>query len=465
MPLLANYNFDMPGELERYMREITANGPVVSAAPEGSMEQYQQQQDAVMKAAEAQGRAAGYGDRWNDPHYLWAAKRGLTPVLSAMEAYNANGTPLPPQIAQWLQSQAGGANPTEQWNNFVASSQDKEAHAGDIFGINGLDSGTWQGPLMMAAAIGGGAFLGGAGGGAAAGGTSSGGSGAAAAAGAEGGTGMWDWLDDVGMDEFGNTGGEFTGGSSDFFDPMAAGGSMMPAAVPEADPTFGGTLTDVGNGSFEDIGSADLAARNSGVPTNLLSRLGDAALVQRLLGGGRSAAAGGTGGGAGGGMGLGDMAFNSAPFLLAAYMANQQRNDINPYIDRLNSLNDRFAGNESPYIKSLTDPYDMSTAQQRGSLTMGLGNRGVLGSSFGDNALDNFGYMRDVGRGNLTAQAINQSVGAQSQLTDQAIKGVNVRNANTNALLGAGLNASAKLFSPQRDPFGLSEILRLTGAA
>jgi hypothetical protein len=287
---------------------------------------------------------------------------------------------------------------------------------------------------------------------------------AAAAGGAEtGGAGMWDWLDDVGMDEFGNTGGEFTGGSSDFFDPMAAGGSMMPAAVPEADPTFGGTLTDVGNGSFEDIGSADLAARNMGVPTNLLSRLGDAALVQRLLGGGRSAAAGGTGGGAGGGMGLGDMAFNSAPFLLAAYMANQQRNDINPYIDRLNSLNDRFAGNESPYIKSLTDPYDMSTAQQRGTLTMGLGNRGVLGSSFGDNALDNFGYMRDVGRGNLTAQAINQSVGAQSQLTDQAIKGVNVRNANTNALLGAGLNASAKLFSPQRDPFGLSEILKLAG--
>jgi hypothetical protein len=403
------------------------------------------------------------GER-EDPSYNWSKGHGLLPVLYAIEASN-RGEQFDPRVAQWLQSQAGGATPQDQWNNYVASVQDKDAHGSDMFGINGLDSGTWQGPLMMAAAIGGGAFLGGAGGGAAAGGTSSGGSGAAAAAGAEGGTGMWDWLDDVGMDEFGNTGGEFTGGSSDFFDPMASGGSMMPAAVPEADPTFGGTLTDVGNGSFEDIGSADLAARNFGAPTNLLSRLGDAALVQRLLGGGRSAAAGGTGGGAGGGMGLGDMAFNSAPFLLAAYMANQQRNDINPYIDRLNSLNDRFAGNESPYIKSLTDPYDMSTAQQRGTLTMGLGNRGVLGSSFGDNALDNFGYMRDVGRGNLTAQAINQSVGAQSQLTDQAIKGVNVRNANTNALLGAGLNASAKLFSPQRDPFGLSEILRLTGAA
>jgi hypothetical protein len=321
-------------------------------------------------------------------------------------------------------------------------------------------AGAYGASALGAGAMGGAEAAGAAGAGA----TGSAAASGAAAGGAEtGGAGMWDWLDDVGMDEFGNTGGEFTGGSSDFFDPMAAGGSMMPAAVPEADPTFGGTLTDVGNGSFEDIGSADLAARNMGVPTNLLSRLGDAALVQRLLGGGRSAAAGGTGGGAGGGMGLGDMAFNSAPFLLAAYMANQQRNDINPYIDRLNSLNDRFAGNESPYIKSLTDPYDMSTAQQRGTLTMGLGNRGVLGSSFGDNALDNFGYMRDVGRGNLTAQAINQSVGAQSQLTDQAIKGVNVRNANTNALLGAGLNASAKLFSPQRDPFGLSEILKLAG--
>jgi hypothetical protein len=159
-------------------------------------------------------------------------------------------------------------------------------------------------------------------------------------------------------------------------------------------------------------------------------------------------------------MSFGDMAFDSAPFLLSAYLANKQRNDINPYLDRINSLSDQFAGNQPAYLKSLTDPYDMATAQQGGALRTSLGNRGVMGSSFGDMGLDNFNYMRDVGRGNLLARGINEGVGAQSQLTDQAMKAINTRNMGTNALLGAGLNASARLFAPNRDPFGLQEVLR-----
>lgn len=93
-----------------------------------------------------------------DPGYLWAQKNGLTQVLQALEYSQKTGQPLPQQLSSWLANQAGGANPVDQWSNMVASMQDKQAHASDMFGINGLDAGTWQGPLMIGAGIAGGAL-------------------------------------------------------------------------------------------------------------------------------------------------------------------------------------------------------------------------------------------------------------------------------------------------------------------
>lgn len=269
---------------------------------------------------------------------------------------------------------------------------------------------------------------------------------------------MWDWLDNL------DTGSFDPGGEGMYQAPSPDVGSFDPGGEGlYNDPNYGGmdfgSFDPGGEGVFTGNGSVF----NGQNPLwGQLAKYGSKLLNPLLAAAGGRAGAGGTR--SGGGSSLGDMAFNSTPFLLSAALANSQRNDINPYLDRLNSLSDRFAGNESPYLKSLTDPYDMSTNRGRGDLTMRLGDRGVLGSSFGNADLGNFDYMRDVGRGNLVSQAINQSVGAQSQLTDQAIKGVNTRNAGTNALLGAGLNASSRLFSPQQDPFGIQQILKMAGA-
>jgi hypothetical protein len=249
-----------------------------------------------------------------------------------------------------------------------------------------------------ASALGAGAMGGAAAGeaGAAAGGSaaSEAGLGAAAAGGEEtGGAGMWDWLDDVGLDEYGNTGGNFAGGSeaTDVGAYDAGMGDFLGLGSPADVDAMGG-----GSGGF-DAGMADYLGMGNpadtvavgnvipGMSPSLWNRLTNAGtgLASRLLGSGRAAAGGGGKPGGAGGMSLGEAAFDSTPFLLAAYLANKQRNDINPYLDRLNTLNDRFAGNESPYIKSLTDPYDMATARGRGALTMSLGNRNVWGPRSG----------------------------------------------------------------------------------
>lgn len=284
--------------------------------------------------------------------------------------------------------------------------------------------------------------------------------GASAGAGATGGTsgaaasggGMWDWLDE--FSSLGDAADTGTYGASG----TESAGAPTGLAGDQALDIFGSTPDMPGWGN--DASTWDPQYSQPGGGSSLWGKIADWAKgalpgARSLLGGGSAAA----GGSAPGGMGFGTAAFDSAPFLLSLGLANKQRNDINPYLDRLNSLYDRFSSNEGGYLKSVTDPYDMATAQQHGALTSSLGNRGLMGSSFGDMSLDNQNYMRDVGRGDLLSRGINESVGAQSQLTDQAMKGINTRNAASNALLGAGLNASARLFSPQQDPFGLRALM------
>jgi hypothetical protein len=57
----------------------------------------------------------------------WADSRGLTEVEAAVAANQWQGVPLPPYIAQWLNTQAGGGSPQDQWNNFVRTAQDRES--------------------------------------------------------------------------------------------------------------------------------------------------------------------------------------------------------------------------------------------------------------------------------------------------------------------------------------------------
>lgn len=257
------------------------------------------------------------------------------------------------------------------------------------------------------------------------------------------GGGMWDWLDNIS-----------NGAPSNFgsFDP---GGNL--AATPQYAP-FDPSKLDLSSlegNAIPGYGSVTpgmtLDPASSGGFTDLLTKYGSNGLsaLQKLLTGS------GSGGGLGGGGSLGSgilgqfgsdplgAAFNMTPFLLASGLAAKQSGDLNGVLDGINS-----AG----YTKSILDPYDMETGATRAGMVNDQGLRGVAGSSFGDQSLNNFDYTRALGRGDLASKAGLASASLTGSL-------INQRNTNTNMLLGAGLNASAGLFKPQSDPFNLRALL------
>lgn len=155
-------------------------------------------------------------------------------------------------------------------------------------------------------------------------------------------------------------------------------------------------------------------------------------------------------------------AFSATPFLLALSEANRQGSDINSTIGRMQGLESSISGNASPYMNAILNPYDQQTGTGRASLLQDQQSRGIRGSSFGDQSLNSYDYTRDLGRGDLASKALLGSAGLQGQLMNSELGAINARNTNRNLLLGAGLGASGKLFSPQQDPFNLKTLMGLT---
>ena len=153
-------------------------------------------------------------------------------------------------------------------------------------------------------------------------------------------------------------------------------------------------------------------------------------------------------------------AFNATPFLLAMAEANRQEDQISPILNRTNSLVDQV--NPSAVRDAALAPYNRETASGLDRLTSSLQNRNVYGSSFGNADIANYKTTRDVGAGELGTKATLGSIGTQGALLDQVLRGTNVMNTNRNLILGAGLGASGRLFEPQRDPFGLRNLMGLT---
>lgn len=255
------------------------------------------------------------------------------------------------------------------------------------------------------------------------------------------GTGMWDWLDGI------DSGTGFDPGSSSMYN------------APISEDTSTGAFDQFGmnnpNTGFQDQGfdpggtsALDNLKQYGQKGLDLFNKLKSIPGLAGILGK-ASGAAGGAGGSTGGGI-LGNIlndplgaAFNATPFLLSLNEANKQSGDLNDVIGKINS---------DSYRKSVLDPFDMETGQGRAAMESDLGQRGVAGSSFGYQAMNNYDYSRNLARSDMASKADLASAGLQGQL-------INQRNTNRNLLLGAGLNASGRLFAPQTDPFDLKKLL------
>ena len=144
-------------------------------------------------------------------------------------------------------------------------------------------------------------------------------------------------------------------------------------------------------------------------------------------------ALGGNGGGLGTLLGAG---LAAAPSLAAiAYAMGQKPADTS----QLQSLYSQY----SPQAQA--SQYDVNSDLGRADLTSSLARRGVMGSSFGDQALTNYGTTRDLGRNAL----INQGVGMQAGIAN-SIMGAGITNQQQkDDLLGRALLALSGGLSPR----------------
>lgn len=273
------------------------------------------------------------------------------------------------------------------------------------------------------------------------------------------GGGMWEWLDEWGGGAYDNPTQLWEG--SDVLDPLGQTWQPTWEGSDVMDPLGQGwqqPSTPLWEGSdlIDPISSTGWPSAPS--PTVSIPGVGDVfgswgsilknapgvSQLRSLLGGGNASGGGTAGRGILDGI-LNDplgAAFNASPFLLALMEANRQSGDLNSVINKING---------ESYTRSVLNPYDMDTGIGRANMLQDQGLRGVRGSSFGNNDLTNYDYMRSLGRGDLANRANLASAGLEGNL-------INQRNTNRNLLLGAGLNASARLFSPPADPFGLNRL-------
>ena len=85
----------------------------------------------------------------DDPSFTWARNRGLQDVLAAITYSEMTGKPIHPGVKAWLEKQASGTTPTDQWSNFVRSRQDKESGP-SWFGIDELGGFDADNPFSIA---------------------------------------------------------------------------------------------------------------------------------------------------------------------------------------------------------------------------------------------------------------------------------------------------------------------------
>jgi len=230
---------------------------------------------------------------------------------------------------------------------------------------------------------------------------------------------------------------------------------------------------------------------DAGLPFDLVSKLTPSnlfSLAKQVFGGG-GGEGGGTGGlfGQGGILGSGFSAGNVAalaPSLAAINFARNQRPDTSRLIDSFNQFDPNagagaFAENRSRLVdtfnqfdpNTLTGQFDLNTAQAREGLTSSLSQRGVLGSSFGQSDLTNFGTTRDVGRQSLINQgilsragiagnilgadtsrqaAVNQGLLSKSGIAGNILTAEQTGQRNQNDLIGRALLALSGGLSPTK---------------
>lgn len=89
----------------------------------------------------------------------------------------------------------------------------------------------------------------------------------------------------------------------------------------------------------------------------------------------------------------------------------------------LRGTRSRFEGNQSAYLQSRINPFEQEYTKRQGDLQQSIGLRGISGSSFADQSMNNLATEKQRGMGDVRAQAEMENL--------QALTGIDAQMAQT----------------------------------
>lgn len=249
----------------------------------------------------------------------------------------------------------------------------------------------------------------------------------------------------------GASGGELAGGAGGGAS-LATGATTFPLSI---DPVIGLPLGSGGGlvGGASGGEASGLAGGASGgdvagaVGGGTLSA--GSSLLDNILGGAKNILGLGSSSGLLGslGSGIGDLLGSSSLGNLlgvggALAALNYANNIPGENTDNLQAIYNDATNNEMPYVNSLVDQVIGPTSQGYGNLVQGLGKRGVLGSSFANQQINNYNTDTAQKLSDIASSGLQSSLGLRGTLAG-LINNVNLTNQKLKTdLIGRALGAA-----------------------
>jgi hypothetical protein len=246
--------------------------------------------------------------------------------------------------------------------------------------------------------------------------------------------------------------GALPGESAAVTAPLAASEPVVGTPLASTPVQIFGTVSQGGGvpifGTVSGTGAGGLGAEIGGAGLAGAASTGSS-LLDDILGGARKVL--GLGSGSGLLSDIGDIAkaalgkdpLSKLLSLGGAYEALKYAQGLPPVdTSRLESIYNDATNNEMPYVNSLVDKVIGPTSQGYGNLVQGLGRRGVLGSSFANQQINN--YDTDTARalGDVASSGLQSSLGLRENIASM-INNLNLTNRQLKTdLVGRALGAA-----------------------
>lgn len=126
-------------------------------------------------------------------------------------------------------------------------------------------------------------------------------------------------------------------------------------------------------------------------------------------------------------------------------------------IANLRATRERLSGNQSPFIQARVNPLEQALTARRGELQRSISERGLGGSSFGEQAITGFTTDAERQLGDARALATQESLGAMTGIDEGTLQALNQQAQIMSSMYGIPLDVAKQRLEQELQAFGLGK--------